>query len=57
MKAISLRTAALAAPLVGLVAIYGACAPDDPTTDNPSGGSAGTTSTSGTTSRQGCLHR
>lgn len=53
MKAISLRTVALAAPLFGLVAVYGACAPDDPTVDNPMGGSSGSSSTAGTMSTAG----
>jgi hypothetical protein len=53
MKAISLRTVALAAPLFGLVAVYGACAPDDPTIENPNGGASGASSTSGATSTAG----
>ena len=47
MKPISLRTVALAAPLlIGAIVAGGACAPDDPTTSNP--GTAGTSSGAGT---------
>src|SRR5687768_306069 len=41
MKRISLRTVALAAPFFGAAVING-CAPDDPTTVQPGGGTAGT---------------
>jgi hypothetical protein len=48
MKAISLRTVAFAAPLVGvLAAVHGGCAPDDPTLPSP--GAAGSSSSSGGT--------
>jgi hypothetical protein len=47
MKPISLRTAALAAPLLAVVASYAGCSPEDPTIPNT--GTGGTTSSAGTT--------
>ncbi|HVY31732.1 MAG TPA: hypothetical protein VHB79_34590 [Polyangiaceae bacterium] len=59
MKTISLRTVALAAPLIGALALAYGCAPED-TTTTATGGSggtssttAGTSSTAGTTSTGG----
>lgn len=44
MKTISLRTAALAAPIVSLIALVN-CAPDDPITTGSTAGTAGSSST------------
>jgi hypothetical protein len=54
MKTISLRTAALAAPLLGISLAYG-CAPDDPTVEGGAAGAAGTSSTAGTPGAAGSV--